>query len=368
MKRKLISVLLCLAMTVSLTACGSAGNEAASTVPAEESSEGAASAGETTAPAQEAQTSTEETAGNNDYKIAVVPKLTSIAWFQRMEEGVKEYASETGVDAFYTGPSEGDGALQAQVIEDLISQGVDAICVVPFSTESLEPVLKKAREAGIVVIAHEASGMQNIDYDIEAFDNAAYGEHFMKVLGEATGGTGEYLFEVGSLTSESHNQWVDAAKTYQETNFPDMKQYGDKIETADDQSKSYDKVKEALTANPGIAAIQGSAMPDVAGAALAVEELGLSGKVKIAGTSLVSVSGKYVKDGTIEMISFWDPALAGKAMIQLAIKVLSGETIENGLDLGVEGYDSLTLDGKVLYGQAWIDVTKDNVDDPAYDF
>lgn len=45
MKRKLISVLLCLAMTVSLTACGSAGNEAASTVPAEESSEGAASAG-----------------------------------------------------------------------------------------------------------------------------------------------------------------------------------------------------------------------------------------------------------------------------------------------------------------------------------
>jgi simple sugar transport system substrate-binding protein len=70
--------------------------------------------------------------GKKDYRIAVVPKLTSIAWFQRMEVGVKEYAKETGIDAFYTGPSEGDGALQAQAIEDLISQGVDAICVVPF--------------------------------------------------------------------------------------------------------------------------------------------------------------------------------------------------------------------------------------------
>lgn len=364
MKRKLISVLLCMAMTVSLAACGSVDKSAGATESTDNSSQ--ATTTEST-DSTEASTST-ATTGDTNYKIAVVPKLTSIAWFQRMEAGVKEYASETGVDAFYTGPSEGDGALQAQVIEDLISQGVDAICVVPFSTESLEPVLKKARDAGIVVISHEASSMENVDYDIEAFDNAAYGEHFMKTLGDATGGKGEYLFEVGSLTSESHNQWVDAAKAYQETNFPGMKQYGDKIETADDQSKSYDKVKEALTANPNIAAIQGSAMPDVAGAALAVEELGLAGKVKIAGTSLVSVSGKYVKDGTIEMISFWDPALAGKAMIQLALKVLNKEKVDNGLDLGVDGYNSLTLDGKVLKGQAWIDVTKDNVDDPAYNF
>lgn len=306
--------------------------------------------------------------GKKDYRIAVVPKLTSIAWFQRMEVGVNEYAKATGIDAFYTGPSEGDGALQAQAIEDLISQGVDAICVVPFSTSALEPVLKKARDAGIVVISHEASGMTNVDYDIEAFDNAAYGRHFMEVLGKATGGKGEYLFTVGSLTSESHNQWVDAAKELQLQKFPQMKQYGDKIETADNQSTSYNKVKEALTANPNIAAIQGSAMPDVAGAALAVEELGLAGKVKIAGTSLVSVAGKYVKNGTIEMISFWDPALAGKAMVELAVRVLDKQQIATGLNLGVTGYDNLTLKGKVLYGQAWIDVTKQNVDDPAYAF
>ena len=300
---------------------------------------------------------------DGDYTIAVVPKLTSIAWFQRMEVGVKEYAEETGVDAFYTGPSEGDGALQAQFIEDLIAQGVDAICVVPFSTEALEPVLKKAREAGILVISHEASGMENIDYDIEAFDNEAYGEHFMARLGELMDGKGEYLLEVGGLTSESHMQWTEAAIQYQKANFPEMKLAADRIETKDDQTISYEKVKEALTANPNIMGVQGSA-----GAALAVQELGLSGKVQIVGTSLVSVSGKYIREGTIDTIGFWDPALAGKAMVQLAVNILDGKDVTDGLDLGIEGYDNLTLDGKVLYGQAWIDVNKDNVDDPAYDF
>jgi len=109
-------------------------------------------------------------------------------------------------------------------------------------------------------------------------------------------------------------------------------------------------------------------MPDVAGAALAVEELGLQGKITIVGTSLVSVAGKYIEDGTIQMASFWDPALAGKAMVELALKVLNNENIDNGCNLNVPGYTNLTLNGKVLSGQAWIDITKENVNDPAIDF
>lgn len=285
-----------------------------------------------------------------------------------MEQGVKKYASDSGMDAYYTGPATGDAALQAQCIEDLIAKKVDAICVVPFSTEALEPVLKKARDAGILVISHEAAGMTNIDYDIEAFDNDAYGQHFMKKLGELTGGSGQYVQEVGALTSQSHKQWTDASAAYQKSNFPNMSIFGDKIETKDDQSVSYDKIKEVLKSNPNIAGIQGSAMGDVAGAALAVEEAGLSGKVKIVGTSLVSVSGKYIKDGTIDMISFWDPADAGYAMNVLAQKILSGEKVTDGMNLNVSGYESLTLKDKVLTGKAWVDVDKSNVDDAKYNF
>lgn len=294
------------------------------------------------------------------YKIATVVKLTGVAWFNRMEEGVKKFAKETGNDAFEVGPPQADAALQVKMIEDLIAQKVDAICVVPNSPEALEPVLKRARDAGIVVIAHEASNAQNVDYDIEAFDNTAYGAHFMDQLAKAMGEKGEYGVFVGFLTSKSHNEWVDGAIARQKEKYPNMKLGVDKIETAEDQQKAYEKTKELLKAHPSITGLQGSAMTDVPGAARAVEEMGLTGKVHVIGTSLVSVAGDYLKSGAADSIGFWDPADAGYAMNKLAVTVLEKKQVATGLDLGLPGYDKLTLKGKVLSGQAWVDVTKAN--------
>ena len=48
-----------------------------------------------------------------------------------METGVNKYAADTGMNVFQKGPAETDATMQAQVIQDLIAQGVDAICVVP---------------------------------------------------------------------------------------------------------------------------------------------------------------------------------------------------------------------------------------------
>lgn len=307
--------------------------------------------------------------GEDGYSIAVVPKMTGITWFQRMQTGVEEYAKETGEDVTYGGPATGDNAQQVAYVEDLIAKKVDAICIVPFDSKGMEDVLKKAREAGIVVIAHEASDMTNVDYDVEAFTNEHYGQHFMKILGDSTGGKGDYIQFVGSLGSKSHNEFVDAAQAYQKENFPNMKVFGDRIETKDDSATAKAKTIEAIKANSDITAIEGSASTDVVGAAQAVEELGLAGKVAITGTSNVSIAGKYIKDGTIKSISFWDPALSAKAMINLANLILDGKKVEDGVNLDIEGYKKMSLKDKVLTAQdAWIDVTKDNVDNPDYNF
>src|ERR1700734_162413 len=83
------------------------------------------------------------------YSIATVVKVDGIAWFDRMRDGVKQFKSDTGPDTWEGGPSQADAAAQVQIVENLIAQGVDAICIVPFSVEAVEPVLKKAREHGI---------------------------------------------------------------------------------------------------------------------------------------------------------------------------------------------------------------------------
>lgn len=351
--KRILSGLMAAGMAASLlTACGGSSSSTAASTPA-------------STPA--GSTASSEAAGGagTDYKIAVVPKMTNIAWFQRMEEGVDAYNEETGSDIFYGGSAE--GADQASYVESLLAEDWDAICVVPFDVEAIGPVLQKAKDQGIVVITHEAATIDAAcrDYDIEAFQNADYGANFMEQLGTLTGGEGKYIQFVGALTSVSHNEWCDAAVALQEEKFPNMECLG-RYETGDDTTVAYNQTKELLTANPDITAIQGSASTDVVGAAQAVDELGLTGKVQIVGTSMTSIARQYVESGTIASFSVWDPAEAGKAMIEMAIATLDG-TVEDGMSLNAEGYQDLAevTDG-VFYGNARVDVTKENLDD--YDF
>jgi simple sugar transport system substrate-binding protein len=302
------------------------------------------------------------------YTIATVVKVDGIAWFDRMRAGVKQFKADTGHDTWMVGPSQADAAAQVQIVENLIAQKVDAICIVPFSVEAVEPVLKKAREHGIVVIAHEASNLQNSDFTLEAFDNRAYGAKLMEVLGKSMGGKGKYVCTVGSLTSKSQNEWIDGGVDYQKKHFPGMQEVTKRLETADDANTDYTKLKETLTAYPDLKGVLGGPMPTSAGAGRLIAERGLNGKIFFAGTGLVSVAGEYLKNGNIQYIQFWDPAVAGYAMNELAVMVLSGKKaqIKAGMNLGLNGYTSLlATDAKkpnLLYGAGWVGVNKNNMD------
>lgn len=300
----------------------------------------------------------------DEYVMATVVKLTGVGWFDRMEEGVADFdAAYDYVEAFQQGPSQADAALQVQVLEDLLAQGVDSLCVIPFQPEAVEPVLQRAREEGVVVISHEASNQHNIDFDIEAFDNAAYGRHLMDHLAEMMGEEGEYVVFVGSLTSTTHNEWIDAAIAHQLENYPNMTMVGDKNESYDDAQTAYERGRELLVAFPDLKGMQGSSANDVVGFGQAVEEAGLQDEIAVVGTSLASMAGALVETGAVDLISFWDPAMAGYACNEIALLVLKGETPADGLSLDLPGYENLTLIGKVFYGQAWVDVTLDNLAD-----
>ena len=77
------------------------------------------------------------------FKIATLVKVDGIPWFARMRVGVEKFAQETGQDSFTLGPARADGALQAQMVDELIKQGVNAICIVPFSVPAVKPAPQK---------------------------------------------------------------------------------------------------------------------------------------------------------------------------------------------------------------------------------
>jgi simple sugar transport system substrate-binding protein len=310
------------------------------------------------------EAATTATAEASDQSMVVVVKLTGIGWFDRMEEGVTAFAARTGIDARQDGGDDASPEKQVAIIQNLIAQNPTAITVVPNSIEALETVLAEARAAGIVVVGHEAVGMVNADAVIEAFDNTWYGEQIMVNLAECMGGEGEYVQMVGGFTAQSHMQWVEGAYALQQADHAGLTRVEDPIESKEDETVAYERAKEILAKYPNIKGFQGSAGTDVAGIGRAVQEAGLQDQVCVMGTSIPSVSAKYLEDGSIDKIFFWDPALAGEAQLAIAQIIADGGTISAGTDLGIVGYNGLAqLDGfdNVWVGEAAVIVDAANM-------
>lgn len=300
--------------------------------------------------------------------IVTVVKVTGENWFTRMNEGVDAYGKDNpNVSTSQVGPAKADAAQQTRIIEDLVAKNVSAIAIVPMDPSALEGVLRRASQRGIKVITHEGDSLVNTDVDIEAFDNKAFGARINEKLAECMGKSGKWTSFVGSLGSLTHNQWVDAgaenAKQY-----PDMELVAEKNESFNDANRAYEKSKEILRKYPDIKGFQGSSAIDVIGIGRAVEEAGLQDKTCVYGLGLPKDTGPYLESGAVDQIFFWDPKDAGYVMNKVSDLVLKGEEIKDGIDLGVPGYEKMTVikgpgKGIIIQGQAWVDADKSNYKD-----
>jgi simple sugar transport system substrate-binding protein len=70
-------------------------------------------------------------------RIVTVVKRTGIGWFERMQDGIKQFAAQNDVDAIMTGASDADPEKQADIIRKLIAEKPNAITVVPNTPEVL---------------------------------------------------------------------------------------------------------------------------------------------------------------------------------------------------------------------------------------
>jgi simple sugar transport system substrate-binding protein len=294
-------------------------------------------------------------------KFGTVVKSMGFNWFVRMETGVKKFGADTGINAFEQGPSQADPAQENQVAQDMLAQNLDALIVDPIEVSTAESVMKQAMSQGVVVIALESPGVKNAVYDVEPFDNAAYGRHMMDELAKNMGSKGQYSVFVGALNSQSQAAWTDAAIAYQKKKYPDMSMVGDKNVTNSSQATSYAEMKQMLQKYPKLGGMLGADSYDVVGAGQAVQDAGLTGKVAVIGTSIVSYAGDLLKSGAITQISTWDPADHGYVGNKVAQLVLQGKKITTGDDLGVSGYNKVTVQGKTIIGSGWVDITKSNM-------
>jgi len=313
----------------------------------------------TQAPAQAPAEPTKAEA-KKPYEIAVVVKITGIPWFNVVETGVNRAAKELGVNAYQTGPAQADPAQQVKIVEDLVAKGVDAIAVVPNDAKALEPVFKKAKEKGIIIITHESPDQVGTDYDFELIDNVKFGQQAWEQLVAAMGDSGEYAIFVGGLTVPLHNFWADTGIAYAKEKYPNLKLVTDRIPCGEDQELARQKTLELIKAYPNLKGIVGFGSLGPIGAAQALKEKGLEKQIAVVGTVIPSQAAPYLKDGSLRQGILWNPADAGFGMVWLAKYLLDGNKVQTGAE--IPGIGKITLDGLVVKADAILDINKDNAE------
>ena len=294
--------------------------------------------------------------------MGVVVKIGGIPWFNAMETGIKKRAAEIGMDAEMIGPVSADPALQVQAIEDLIAKGVDVIGVVPNDEAALEPVLKKAMDAGIKVVSHEGPGIKNVDWNFELASAKGFGEAHAKLLSEKIEGAGKYAVYVGSLTVPLHNAWADAAIAWMKANRPDVEMIGERYGVAENVDDSRSTALDLIAANADLKGFLAFGSQGPIGAGRAIEERRKSGEIHVLGPFSPGQGRKMVHNGTLTGGFMWNPAAAGEVFVTIGKMLVDGEEIKEGTDIPGLGVVSPDVAERDIITDNLLEVNKDTVD------
>lgn len=298
-----------------------------------------------------------------DYTMVSIPKLRA-TWFDRLEAGLKKAGADYKINVSQQAPAAADEAQQVRLIEDAVNQGNNAILVVPNDAKSIEPVFARARAQKIVTVTHESPNQKNADWDVEMIDNKAFGEAAMEAMVKAMGAKdGEFVVFVGSLTVPAHNIWADAALALAKKKYPGLKEVANRFPASEDQNLARQTALDVITAHPSIKGFLCFGSQGAPGAAQALREKGLIGKIAVIGTTAPSQAGPFLKDGSMSTAILWDPGEAGYAMAYIAKTVLDGKKSSIGPSFEIPTLGKpLSVKGNTIVYDRPLLVTKDNVD------
>src|SRR3954464_1752818 len=101
--------------------------------------------------------------GSQTYKVAFVPKLQGVPYFEAMNAGGKKAAAALGnVEWLYQGPTQADAAAQADIVRSYIQQKVNTLIVAPNDPDSMAPLLQQAKAAGIHVATADTDAPKSV--------------------------------------------------------------------------------------------------------------------------------------------------------------------------------------------------------------
>lgn len=264
-------------------------------------------------------------------EIALVMKSLANEFFKSMADGAEAYqkSRESDFDLVVNGiRNETDLTQQVALVEQMIARGVDAIVIAPADSKALVPVLKRAQDAGIVVV--------NIDNRLDRTVLSETGTRIPFVGPDNREGSrlvGEQLAkQLKRGDKVAILEGVPTAFNAQQrrAGFEEaMQAAGAAIVTVQSASWEMEKANAVtasiLTAHPDLAAILASNDSMALGAAAAVKAGGKEGQVRIVGFDNITAVQELIREGRILATADQHGGQLAVYGIESALSILKGE-------------------------------------------
>lgn len=267
-----------------------------------------------------------------NFTVALVMKTLTNPFFVEMEKGARQAETELGIDLLVkTGAQETSIEQQITIIESLIDDKVDAIVIAPADSTQLIPVLKKAQEAGIVII--------NIDNQLDAQASekiGLVGVPFISVDNEK----GAYLsakYISDQITTPSQAiilEGIRTAKNAEDRKNGALRAFGENsnirvvaLETANWKiDEAYQVAAQLFKKYPDVSVVFCANDMMAFGVIQYLHENGKTG-VRVAAYDALNEAKQMLLEGTLQATIDQQAALQGYTGVQFAVRALNGEEL-----------------------------------------
>lgn len=259
-------------------------------------------------------------------RIAMIPQGKAHIFWQSIHAGANAAKHENpGYDLIWTAPDmESDYEGEVKLVEAMINQHVDAICVSPIDRKVLAGVVERAVTAGIPVFVFD-SPMDTDKFTAQiATDNYAGGAMAAERMGKLLNGKGKVSIVaaqpgVASALAREKGFEDKIAKDFPGIQIVD-KQFG-----MSDFAKALKITENMLTAEPTLAGIFASNESSSVGAAQTLKN---RKDVKLVGFDSSPQLVEALQNGVVDSLVVQDPFEMGKRTMLAAISKLKGASPE----------------------------------------
>ncbi|QZY56038.1 sugar ABC transporter substrate-binding protein [Crassaminicella profunda] len=247
-----------------------------------------------------------------------------------MKDGMEKYIAglDEKVEVTYV-DAKADAAKQLGQVENFISQGVDAIVVVPVNTEATTPMTQAAEESNVpLVYVNRLPDNLPEDVVFVGSNSIDAGIFQMEYIAEKMGGKGNIGILMGILDHEAAIKRTEGVEKVIKEKYPDIKVV--KKQTGKwSRAEGMAVMENWLASGEKIDAVCANNDDMAIGAMNAIEAAGKLDEILVAGVDATPDALTELDKGKLSATVFQDAEGQGSGGMEAAVKKVKGEKVES---------------------------------------